>query len=114
MQLRKKIQINKYVLGTLINYSAGLYFLKIENYIIITVLFIGFISNQLFLALGLGNMFSDKPEKRATLYFILKFLILVIVMIVAMSKMPQNIALITGFYIFQLIILVLSIKRITK
>jgi hypothetical protein len=59
-------------------------------------------------------MFSDKPNKRSALYFVLKFVVLAIVMIVAMNKMPGNIALITGFYIFQLIILVLSIKRNTK
>jgi hypothetical protein len=114
MQLRKKIQISKYLIGTLINYSAGLYFLKVENYILITALFFGFVCNQIFLGLGLTNMFSDKPNKRGALYFVLKFVVLAIVMIVAMNKIPGNIALITGFYIFQLIILVLSIKRNTK
>jgi hypothetical protein len=114
MQLNNKIKTTKYLIGTLINYTLALYFLGFDNYIITTSLFLGFIFNQIFLTLGLLEMFSDKPKKRSAIYFLLKFILLAIVMVVAMLKMPENIAIITGFYIFQLIILVLSIKRNTK
>lgn len=114
MLLRKKIKISQYVIGTLINFSGALYFLGLENWKTLGILFLGFIANQLFLTMALLLMFSGKAKKRAALYFVLKFILLAAVMVFAMSKMPENVLFITLFYIFQLIILVISIKRITK
>ena len=112
MHLRKKIKINKYLFGTVLNFSFALYVLKMNMEV--AILFLGFILNQIFLTMALQLMFSGEANKRASLYLVLKFMVLAGVMIYAMSKMPEKNLLITLFYIFQLIILVISIKRNTK
>lgn len=114
MHFTKKIKTTKYLFGTILNVLIAIALFKIKDYSVLSILLIGIILNQWMLIMGLFTMLSDKPSFKSAIYFLMKFIILVSTIIYAMQKMPNNIVFITVFYIFQLIILVLSIKRIGK
>ena len=113
MQFTKKINLSKYLIGTIFNILLSIKLIGIEHVQILSVFFMGVIINHLFLVLGSLNMFSTLAKKRAAIYFLGKFIIIVLIMVFAMRNLPENIILLTLFYIIQLIILVLSIKRNT-
>lgn len=114
MQFTKKINVSKYLIGTILNLIISLKIIGIDNYKILLIFFLGVIFNHLFLILGVINMFNTQAKKRAALYFLGKFVVIVLIMVYAMQNLPKNIILLTIIYIIQLIILVLSIKRNTN
>lgn len=118
MSLKEKISINKYLLGTIVNgiiiflYGAKT---KYELKIMLLLLMVSMV-NQLMLMLGVNLLlFTDPSEKRKNLkifgLLIGKSVILGGGFYVALQNIPAKMLHCVVIYIFQLIILTLSIKR---
>lgn len=97
-----------YVPLTTMNLSWLMYVIGTIEFINVFIFFIGMLVNHSLLLHGVQSMMSENQKK--SYFLILKFFILIGVFIFAMITMPQYLLILTISYIFQLIILVLSIK----
>tara|TARA_B100001971_G_scaffold213155_1_gene245612 strand:- start:207421 stop:207639 length:219 start_codon:yes stop_codon:yes gene_type:complete len=70
---------------------------------------VGVLANQYMLLRGVQAITGENQKK--SFFLVLKFFILIAVFIFAMITMKKHLLILTFSYIFQLIILVLSIKR---
>ena len=117
MQIRNKIYIKKYVLGTFLNFFCSTLGLGINNLSVIIIFFLCLVLNQFFLiafgakSLGLdkGSIFLPTP-----VLVIGKLLLLAFAFNFALIKLGNMVAFLVISYIFQLIILAISTKRIVK
>jgi len=111
MQLRNNIKLVTYIILTSISYLTALY--NIQNILVISLFYLGIVLNQYFLykyCLFFLGVTENKGKIPTFLYGLMKLVILVISFVFAMQSV-KNIELFLIFiYIFQLIILVLSIK----
>ena len=113
--MKKTINFIPYTILTLINIAACLYLLKFQYIDTIIVLFVCFLANQYMLVDGLKNLIDDDGNKRKSIAFLVsKLFILVFAFWYAMRNNEAEIYIFIGNYIFQLIILGLSIKSDTK
>lgn len=105
--------INKgiYFVLSVANLAAFLYFAGEDFYKEGLIFYAGILLNHLFLALGVSGML--KAQKKSFL-LIIKFFVLGAAFVFAMKTMPDLAGLCVLTYIFQLIILALSIKRDSK
>lgn len=119
MLLKNKFSYLKYIFGTLLNigfvaafYWGNLLVIKTSIVVILTS-----IVNHVFLLKSISMLLSQtsgKAEKqnfKILIYFILKTITLGLGMFIAMKYIPQHMHMAIILYIFQLIILALSIKR---
>lgn len=105
--------INKsiYIVLSAISFSGFLFLVGLDSWLPAVVLFGGVILNHYLLVKGVGALVKSKPKSA---YLVLKMFVLILVFIYAMHSMPEHILLSVFAYIFQLIILALSIKRDNK
>lgn len=109
------INIPIFLILTVLNISASVYFLKYQYIDTVLILFICFVLNQFMLVDGARNLLDDEGNKKRSIIFLtLKFFILIFAFWYAMQKTGDYIYIFIGNYIFQLIILGLSIKNDTK
>ena len=105
-----------YLFGTLTNYSLATYLVGLEKWLSVLVFFVGIMANHIFLVKGIAILLdvSDGPKKskRTAVYLVAKSMVLIAIFIYILQVMPEKIIICTLVYIFQLIILVLSIKKI--
>lgn len=94
---------------TLINFILSLYLIGTNQMIYILVFYTGVLLNQWMLVQGVRSMMSDQQNK--SILLIVKMMILILIFIFAMIFMKDFVLFLTISYIFQLIILILSIKR---
>lgn len=117
MFLKNNFDAIKFSLLTILHIAIAFYIFDFQNIEIITFLFIGFISNQLLLIYGVSQLTNSKAQPSASKLigiFIGKFIILALAITCALQNLGKNSGYALIFYIFQLIILVISIKRNTK
>ena len=117
MLLKENLKIKLYLVLTIINILCANYIIGSSNVVPILTLFVGFVLNQLLLLYGVKKLTTPSlPSSsiKILIIFVLKFSVLVATMIYALHSIPGQGAYCLLFYIFQLIILVISIKRIPK
>ena len=117
MSLKENLKSNRYIILTTINLLAANLVLGSTNLVPMIILFIGIIANQLLLLIGVKKLTTASSETssfKIFLIFIAKFAVLVFTMIYALHMLNNKAFYCLLFYIFQLIILVISIKRIPK
>ncbi|MCT4642466.1 MAG: hypothetical protein N4A33_09230 [Bacteriovoracaceae bacterium] len=118
MQLKNQISFARYTVFTLAHIGASFYYFGKNNYLTLSVLFASFLVNQISLIVMIKKMlFVDSDQRDNTgifILFLIKFLTLVGGIYYGMQFFHGNKLIIIGNYIFQLIILVLSIKRYSK
>lgn len=113
--MKKTINFIPYTILTLINIAACLYFLDFKYLVTVAVLFVCFVINQYMLVDGLKNLIDDEGnKKRSIIFLVLKLFILIFAFWYAMQNNEDSIYIFVGNYIFQLIILGLSITSDTK
>lgn len=118
MQLKKQISFTRYAILTFIHLVAAFYYFGKDNELTLTVIFLAFIVNQLFLIFVVKGAVLDDAESRDNVkifgFFILKFVALIGGIYYGFEHFVGQKLIIIGNYIFQLIILTLSIKRYSK
>ncbi len=79
----------------------------------LALFFLGIVINHLFLYKGIQRLLDiSKKSKKTSLYLVAKSIVLMGIFFYVYQTMPEKILLCTLVYIFQLIILVLSIKKV--
>lgn len=117
MFLKNNFNLFKFLILTLINWCIAICLIGAELSLVVTILFLGFISNQLLLLYGVNQVTlrnNNTSAFKLIIIFIGKFLILAGSVVYALSCLEDSAMYALIFYIFQLIILVISIKRIPK
>ena len=94
---------------SIINFLLLLYVIGTEFVIQVIIFFLGILLNQYMLLRGVQSILSENQKK--SYFLIIKLFILILVFIFAGYTMQKHLMILTFSYIFQLIILVLSIKR---
>ncbi|MAX67926.1 MAG: hypothetical protein QF441_15180 [Bacteriovoracaceae bacterium] len=117
MQIRNKLKVNWYVFGTMLNILWAIIFLGFEKTPFLLAFILMILLNQYFLAIIVSDMTGI--EKNTSLIptwmcGALKLLVLVVAFYFGIRLYPASTLFLVGIYIFQLIILVISIKRIVK
>ncbi len=117
MQIKNKLYSKKYVIGTILNVLWTPYIFGLHNLATIFAFLICILLNQYFLAIVVADITGI--EKNSSLFptwlcGALKLLILVLGFYIAMKTIPNMEHFLVLIYIFQLIILVLSTKRVVK
>ncbi|MFA7613683.1 MAG: hypothetical protein WCY48_05550 [Candidatus Caldatribacteriota bacterium] len=123
MSWAQRINSKIYVLGTVINLGFAWYFSgsELDVYGWLALLIVTIALSHFFNIRGMNRLIDQRVERKQSLggsqmlgYFALKLVLLIIGLVCLMvfipSKVPQGLIL----YIFQLIILALSIKNIGK
>ena len=117
MQIKNKLHLNRYVIGTILNISIVYYSFGLEKFALGLFFLTCVIMNQLMLgilAADITGIEKNTTKIPTSLLGALKLLILIFAFYYAMSN-TQNMAIfLVIIYIFQLINLVLSIKRVIK
>lgn len=118
MQLKKQISFTRYAILTFIHLVATFYYFGSSNELVLSIMFISFFLNHLFLILVVKGAVLDDAEHRDNvkifLFFMLKFVVLIGGIYYGFENFRGQKLIIIGNYIFQLIILTLSIKRYSK
>ncbi len=116
MQIKNNFHVFRYTIFSLINICFLIYFFGLHQLANIFSFYICLILNQYFLIIGLADLLeiSKNSVFPSWLSLMLKLLILIFAFWWGMKKLPGSIVFLIGSYIFQLIILVISTKRIVK
>ena len=115
--IKNSLDISQYLLLTMLSVSGILLFIDPQHYLLMLGFLSAIILNQYFLFVVVGEMTGIAKNTTHIPTWILaisKFIILIIGVLVAVHKLPNRVHIIVGIYIFQLIILALSTKRIVK
>ena len=102
---------------TLLNFSAVIYFFDSSQLLVMIAYFLAILLNQVFLLIvvyDMTGMVQNQSIISTGVMALAKFLILAFGILFAVHYIPQQVHIIVGIYIFQLIILVISTKRIVK
>ena len=117
MQIKEKVSLIRYGIGTFISILLIFFIFKINTSInLLTIA--SAITNQFLLFKSIGLVLNQSDNKKGKgfkigIYFILKTSILVIPFYLIATYYPENVIYAVLIYIFQLLILGLSIKRTT-
>ena len=118
MQLKNQISFLRYAILTFVHIIVTFYYFGVGNELVLSILFISFFLNHLFLVLVVKGAVLDDAEHRDNakifIFFIMKFLVLIGGIYYGYEYFKGQKLIIIGNYIFQLIILTLSIKRNSK
>jgi hypothetical protein len=118
MQLKSQISFLRYAILTALHVGATFYFVQKEDYFSLIIVFLAIIFNQLCLIFATKMMIFTDADKRDNglifLLFALKFLTLAGGIYYGFYFFSGNKLVILLNYIFQLKILILSIKRYSK
>lgn len=113
----RSLNISLFCFLCLLNLGIGLSFFDPTQYTLVIGYYMAILLNQYFLIEVVGDMtglFSNSSLIPTWLMAVLKLLILITGVLVAVHYLPNHVHIIMGIYIFQLIILALSTKRIVK
>ncbi len=114
MQIKNKIYMSRYLIGTCLNIVWPLILMGLKDFIYVYVIFIlGIIVNQYFLlivAADLIGLESNKSIIPTPIMAILKLIILVAVFYVAITSSVNNEAIFIIFYIVQLVVFGVSLR----
>lgn len=117
MQVRNKIKISTYLLGTILNLGSNLLMSGGDHRGVISIFYCCLVLNQYFL-LAFGSKFLNLDEKEifipTPILAVVKLFILVFGFYYAYLNAPNLIPILVISYIIQLIILALSTKRVIK
>lgn len=111
------LKINKYLFGTILNYLLTTIYFKDQSLLVVALFFICMLLNHYFLilfGLKLLKLKTFKWNIPAWFYAVIKITLLVAGFYMALSTLGKNSIYVLITYIFQLIILVISIKRVVK
>lgn len=100
-----------YSAGSLFNVGFLLYGAGSQMWTNVLIFFLGIFANQYFLIIGVKSLLAARKKSA---FLILKFFVLIFVFLYVMRTMPEKMVLCVLAYIFQLIILILSIKKENK
>ncbi len=118
MQLKNQISFKRYAILTLLHIVASFYYFGKNNELTLSIVFLAFIINQLCLIFVVKGAVLDDAESRDNVkifgFFIFKFVALIWGIYYGFENFKGQKLIIIGNYIFQLIILTLSIKRYSK
>lgn len=118
MQIRNSINLRRYLMGTFLNLLFLLKIFELNNFDLhVALFFLALIGlSQICLILFGGAMIGYETPKffSPTLFGILKFILVIVAFYFALKKAESLILFLVLSYIFQLIILVISIKRVVK
>ncbi len=113
MSLTKKINSLLYLIGTSVNFYISIKLMGEQYAQHLALFFLGIVINHLFLYKGIQRLLDiSKKSKKTSLYLVAKSIVLMGIFFYVYQTMPEKILLCTLVYIFQLIILVLSIKKV--
>lgn len=109
--MKKEINLLPYSALTIVNMAVCSYFLNFELAHIIVILFASFVLNQYMLVVGIRNLLDDDGQKTKSIIFLSgKIFILVGGFWFASRYAEEHIIIFVTNYIFQLLILGISIK----
>lgn len=117
MQIKNNIHLKRYLLGSTINLLLFSLMFELLEFLTVLYFFFGIFLNQYLLIIivaditGIGKNKTFLPTYLLT---ILKLLVLLGIMAYAMTNTSKKEHFLVGIYIFQLIILAISTKRIVK
>ena len=117
MQIRNSLYIKRYVLGTFLNFFILLIFFYPDNIKVYIFFVLCILLNQFFLhqfGLKFLGLTSSRSFIPAPLLVVSKFLALILAFMYALKFAPHSVHFLVLSYIFQLIILVISTKRVVK
>jgi len=117
MPIKNKIHLKRYVLGTILNFGSLFFALGVKNIDVLLVFMLCILLNQLFLLIfGIKLLNIEKFDFfiPTPLLIIFKLLLLGIAFYYGYIKVKNMIIFLVISYIFQLIILTISTKRIVK
>lgn len=113
--MTKTVNVYLFIFLTLLNMGVGLYLTDYQVVIDLIVVFVCFVLNQFMLVDGALHLIRDDGNKKRALIFLpSKIFILIFAFWYAMQNSEKYLYIFIGNYIFQLIILGLSIKNDTK
>ena len=116
MQIKNQISIPRYAVISFFHIVATFYYFGSGNELVLAVCFISYLTNHLCLVIAMHELIFTPSDKRDnTMIFLLfaaKLLVLAFGVWFGVENFVGNELIIIGNYIFQLIILILSIKRL--
>jgi len=116
MQIKNQINILRYGIISFLHIIATFYYFGNGNELVLSLCFLSYFLNHLCLILALLKILNTTSEERDNLMvfllFAAKFLILAGGLWYGVKNFNGNDLIIIGNYIIQLIILILSIKRL--
>ncbi len=114
MHLKNKINLLIYIFGTCINILMFNYWVRDINLMTGFVLCV-VINHWLLIQFGSNLLgLTNESSKFSAVAGIIKFFVLILAFVYVVQNSSENIVFIVGSYIFQLIILVISIKTIVE
>lgn len=115
--LKNSLYLGRFTILCSLNYILLLSFFNAADYLFISLFYGAILLNHYFLFSVVAAMTGIQTKRSIFpiwLQAILKFLLLIGAILSAMHKFEDKVHIIVGIYIFQLIILVISTKRIVK
>jgi heme/copper-type cytochrome/quinol oxidase subunit 4 len=118
MQIKNQVSITRYIVLSILHLAGTVYYVGPTNINVLLIVFLAIFLNQACLFAAMHKLLNVPSEERDNtgifLLFTAKLLILVAGLWYGMENFEGNKLIIIGNYIFQLIILSLSIKRLGK
>jgi heme/copper-type cytochrome/quinol oxidase subunit 4 len=118
MQTKNQISFLRYIILTVLHIGLTFKFYGKDSFDVLIIVFVAILINQICLFVALHELLNKPSDIRDnTKIFILfssKFIVLAAGLWFGMKNYSGNTLIIIGNYIFQLIILTLSIKRLSK
>ncbi len=118
MQIKNQISLTRYIVLSFLHLAATVYYVGQGSVNVLLVVFAAIFLNQACLFGAMHKLLNVPSEERDNtgifILFTAKFLILAAGLWYGMANFDGNKLIIIGNYIFQLIILSLSIKRLGK
>lgn len=116
MQIKTLISLPRYGVITFFHIGITYYKFGVGNELVLAVCFLSYLLNHTFLVVAMHKLVFTEAEHRDNVGILLlfgaKLLILATGIWFGIENFKGNELIITGNYIFQLIILILSIKRL--
>jgi hypothetical protein len=112
MQLKNKFKLKMYFVLSAISYLVAISFFT-QYFIVLTLVYLLIMLSQYLLLHSVAVMLNiqNSKNKKHVFYLLLKMLLLLLVFFVASRQSGHVLYISIGIYTFQLIILILSIKK---
>lgn len=118
MLLLNKIKIKWYLLGTIMNFGLMLKFIGVMHWPILVFFTFGIVVNHYLLAASLLGSYDEEYRKTLkippAILGVMKIMFIFLTFWIVLRALPENQILVVFSYIFQLLILALSIKRVEE
>jgi hypothetical protein len=117
MQIRNKLYLERYVIGTVLNFVWTPYVFGFQNISLVLAFLLSILLNQYFLAIVVADLTGVEENHSCLptwLCAALKLIVLMLGFYWTLENTEDLEVFVVLFYKIQLIILVLSIKRVVK